>query len=306
MTGKEYQVFYDSFDDLVNLQDMLPFFVDFDKIPFEVTYEHSMINAYWLSEFCRLSYITSQGKIQEECKKVNMEVQFVWVNNIEFLVAYDDIKVFVVARGTETSQIDDIIVDLKAYRLSDSRGEIHAGFKQAVDLVWDQLREVIFSICKDKKIFYAGHSLGAGLATVVATKLGGAGLYTFGSPRVGNIKFALYSDISINHFRYVNQGDLFAAMPPPIFGWRHFGKVIVIRSDVFVNDNTPVKGFVDFLKKKLLGKVLLLFSVSKWALLDLVAEHNVLTYNNYFREQLNLPPHKIPQEYLDQVGKSFL
>lgn len=306
MTGKDYKAPYSSFSDIAALQDMLPFFVDFEKIPFNLVNEHNIVNAYWLSEFCRLSYITSQGRIKEECKKVNMDVEVFWNNNTEFLVAHDAEKVFVVARGTESSELDDIITDLKAYRVLDVMGEVHAGFKDALDNVWTDMHQYILSVCKGKKIYYTGHSLGAGLASIAAIRLGGAALYTFGSPRVGNTKFALYLSICINHHRYINQGDLFAAMPPPIFNWRHSGTVVNIKSDVFEENKPPIQGIISFFKRTVLARIMLLFTISKWALVDLVAEHNVLTYNNYLREQVNLPAHKLPKEYLDQVNDSIL
>ena len=303
MTGIKYQISYDSFDDIALLQDILPFFDRFDEIPFKLTKEDNLINAYWLSELCRLAYITSQRKIEKECAKVNLIAKSFWWKNTEFLVAHDADKIFIVGRGTETKEIVDIFTDLKAFRVpANKMGRVHGGFNAALDHVWDDMHKYISANSKGKLIFYGGHSLGAGLVTIAASRLDGTVLYTFASPRIGNTKFALYMNMRIIHYRYVNAGDPVAAMPPPIFGWRHFGKQQLITSDILIRDATPTKGFGGFFKKKMWSKLLMLLSLGKWLVMDMTAEHNIISYNQWFREQVDLPPLEIPQEYLDQVG----
>jgi hypothetical protein len=304
MTGIRYQIAYDSFDDISLLQDILPFFTDFETIPFEVSKEHSLINAYWVSELCRLAYLTSQTRIIKECAKVNLRAKVFWWNNTEFLVAHDNEKIFIISRGTETSQITDAVTDISCMRTKlGNKGDVHAGFLNALSLICDDMFAYIKSIYTNQFIVYGGHSLGAGLASICAALLDGDVLYTFGSPRTGNAKFSLYMNMRIQHYRYVNAGDPVPALPPPIIGWRHFGHMMLITSDSFIRDANPVKGLGEFLKKKVWARLVMILTLGKWVLMDFVAEHNIISYNQWLREQVDLPPLEIPQEYLDQVGK---
>lgn len=304
MTGIKYQVAYDSFDDISLLQDILPFFKNFEKIPFELTNEHSLINAYWVSELCRLGYLTSQTRIIKECAKINLQAKVFWWDNTEFLIAHDNEKIFIIARGTETAQLTDIITDVSCTRTPlEHKGNVHSGFLHAFSLISNDMLTYIKSIYTNQFIVYGGHSLGCGLVAICAAMFDGDVMYTFGSSRVGNAKFSLYMNIRIKHYRYVNAGDPIPALPPPILGWRHFGKMMLITSDSFIRNASPVVGFGEFLKKKLWARLIMLLTLGKWVLMDFVAEHNIFSYNQWLREQLDLPPLKIPQEYLDQIGK---
>lgn len=91
---------------------------------------------------------------------------------------------------------------------------------------------------KEKPLFITGHSLGGALATIAAKKLthkgGIASCYTFGSPRVGNVDWAV--GIKTPVYRVVNAVDPVTMMPPSgvfieISCWilnviPHFGSVI--------------------------------------------------------------------------------
>ena len=227
-----------------------------------------------------------------------------WWNNTEFLVAHDDEKMFIVAGGTEARQMDDIFTDLNCFRKPiKTFGAAHGGFMDAVDEVWEDMLAYIKENRGSKMVCYGGHSLGAGLITIAAALEDGDVMYTFGSPRCGNAKFSLYMNIRITHYRYVNAGDPVAALPPPLLGWRHFGKMQLITSDALIRDVSPTKGFGEFLKKKLWARLLMIVTLGKWVLMDFIAEHNIVSYNQWLREQVDLPPLEIPQEYLDQVGK---
>ena len=108
-------------------------------------------------------------------------------------------------RGTETKW-QDIATDGKAWRTKLSGegwskwGSVHSGFHSAFEsvseLLHTKLREYEGT---DLKIWITGHSLGGALATLMAadilrlnslgSKLDLRGVYTFGSPRVGNNAF---------------------------------------------------------------------------------------------------------------------
>ena len=70
-------------------------------------------------------------------------------------------------------------------------GKVHLGIATALDFVWDSFKD---RISADRPLFITGHSLGGGLATLAAARLSQGrdvhGVYTFGSPRVGDSEFA--------------------------------------------------------------------------------------------------------------------
>jgi triacylglycerol lipase len=74
---------------------------------------------------------------------------------------------------------------------------------------------------------YAGHSLGAALATLVAFRHAPAALYAFGSPRVGDVKLAAALE-GVPLYRVVDDADLVATVPPEALGFRHAGEPHVI------------------------------------------------------------------------------
>lgn len=145
-----------------------------------------------------LQFFTS-GKLSSAEYFRDGSTQFVWAK-------HRTLNVVVVAfRGTQ--QRRDIAVDLQGATqetvAGDPRwGKAHIGFLNAFDVVGDVLRRKLQFDGNDAQIWVTGHSLGAALATVAAARmmqwqdagtlaaLDLRGMYTFGSPRVGNPQFA--------------------------------------------------------------------------------------------------------------------
>lgn len=127
-----------------------------------------------------------------------------------------------VFRGTEQKP-KDYLTDLEIGQISlteNNRKEIHEGFEEALSSVWGKISvELSRLTCP---VFYTGHSLGAALATLAASRLAPKALYTFGSPRVGNEAFAA-SLAAIPHYRVVDDEDIVATVPPEAMGFRHAG-----------------------------------------------------------------------------------
>jgi len=69
-----------------------------------------------------------------------------------------------------------------------------------------------------------GHSLGAAMATIAATRYQPHELFTFGSPRVGGPKFIRH--IKCPHYRFMNNNDIVCRIPPAWLGFRHHGTMI--------------------------------------------------------------------------------
>ena len=81
-----------------------------------------------------------------------------------------------------------------------------------------------------------GHSLGAALATPAAGRYGNVqGLYTYGSPRVGDQDFK--DDFNLNTYRFVNNNDI-ANKVPPASMYLHLGEPKYIDSEGTIHDHT--------------------------------------------------------------------
>ncbi len=114
-------------------------------------------------------------------------------------------------RGTDVSESRNLKADAKFwYAAWEGGAKVHAGFKEALDKVWDKLARLLSG---PGPVWFTGHSLGAALATLAADRHGrGQGLYTFGSPRVGNREFRERFDTPA--YRFVNNNDAVTELPP--------------------------------------------------------------------------------------------
>lgn len=133
----------------------------------------------------------------------------------------------IVFRGTQPTEFSDIVADIKAWPSeSETIGNVHSGFKGELDKIYPEITRWMGSV-KNKKLVITGHSLGAGMATLFATREYQRGanvsLYTFGSPRVGNDEWA-EQFANIEAYRFVNNNDIVCTVPP--FGYyTHVGEL---------------------------------------------------------------------------------
>jgi len=151
-------------------------------------------------------------------------------------------EIFIVFRGTEPEEMKDILADAKAWRKpAREKGLVHFGFAQALDKVYDNIVRWIDEQKLDDgyKITCTGHSLGAALATICASRLDAHELYTFGSPRVGNRAFVKeMKNDGIKHWRFVNNNDIVTKVPFPII-YRHHGELVYINHYGNIRKMTP-------------------------------------------------------------------
>ncbi|WP_386688973.1 lipase family protein [Lonepinella sp. MS14437] len=131
----------------------------------------------------------------------------------------DEKRAVIAIRGTYEGQ--DVAIDLDAKQVkpeSNIKGELHSGFsQQATKIIEDPFfRDFIVKVA-NKELYVTGHSLGGAVATILSAYLYENGLkpllYTYGSPRVGNLVFAKYYADKFTHFRHVNGGDVVPALP---------------------------------------------------------------------------------------------
>ncbi|MCZ6786757.1 MAG: lipase family protein [Planctomycetota bacterium] len=193
---------------------------------------HNVNNAFWLGRAAELAYETAD-RIAETTRGWGMKSAFVEdeSTDTQLFVAGDASAVLVAFRGTQTDGLQDILTDLNVKQVAwEEGGEVHAGFKKALDAVWPEAIETIDAFRSEgQSLWFCGHSLGGALATLALSRHGAAhGLYTIGQPRVGDEAFAAAFDSKhgTRTFRYVNNRDIVPRVPMRALGYRHVGEVL--------------------------------------------------------------------------------
>ena len=184
--------------------------------------------------------------------------------------------VLVAFRGTEIRNIRNFIADSRidsdfAFANWKDDQQVHGGFLAAFGEVWNQcksgvcvskfLQDAQAGAAKPIPVWFTGHSLGAALATLATARYSAdhagasVGLYTYGSPRVGNPKFAQAFPNS-SAFRVVHNHDPVTRLPPASLGVRHVGVPWMIDASGNVSadpglldgaDPTPLEEGMDWL-----------------------------------------------------------
>lgn len=206
----------------------------------------SLINAWWLAEASTLVY-SGEDFVRSRFGDAGLpEVKFFDKQSTQCYVANNDKFAIVAFRGSEfwkkneKSDLKKMIADLTAnidIWLTDWKpgGKVHRGFKEALDEAWPDLLPHIKKL-QDKgcKIWITGHSLGAALATLCAGRYGNVqGVYTFGSPRVGNEVFK--ENFHLKLYRFVNNDDIVTRVPPR-GAYVHVGQLKFIDEDGIIQD----------------------------------------------------------------------
>jgi triacylglycerol lipase len=232
----------------ITLKNLSPPYLDYDYFRDSKTYgfqfnatSFNLINAWWLAEVSTLVY-ASEDFVRSRFIKAGLpEVKFFENKSTQCYVASNDKFTIVAFRGTEIRNnkerfnLKKVVADLKTdvdiwLTNWQQGGKVHRGFKEALEEVWPDLLPYIRKLHdRGCKIWITGHSLGAALATLSAGRYGSAqGIYTFGSPRVGNEVFKEKFDVKI--YRIVNNDDIVPKVPPP-GKYVHVGELKFIDSD---------------------------------------------------------------------------
>ena len=226
------------------------YFKDCTQLPFR--YESNIfdiVNAWWLIEAATLVYADKEFATEKFKQNAGFQtVEYFEGKATQCYVASNEKFAVVAFRGSEArlregnSDPSYIFADWMANfdfapEPWEQGGNVHRGFKGALDEVWDALEDHISNLQKDKrKIWMTGHSLGAALATLAADRYGNIqGLYTYGSPRVGDRNFK--EDFNVNAYRFVNNSDIVTKVPPANM-YLHVGELKYIDSDGAIHDNT--------------------------------------------------------------------
>lgn len=153
--------------------------------------------------------------------------------NAQAYIIWSDRELVVAWRGTEPTEYQDVLADLKFKKVSGMEGMVHRGFKGYVDKVYDAVLKRVIEITKNKwyKIYVTGHSLGGASALICTNRFEEENFvvkacYTYGSPRPGGWKYS--RSFKTNVFRVRNNNDIVTKVPPTWFGYKHVGELCYI------------------------------------------------------------------------------
>jgi len=212
-----------------------------DRFDFEpVAPGFSWINAWWLADAALLAYVKDWNMVSatlltarmDECRLIGADPA---KSTKGFFAARSSAAPFAVVafRGTDRDDPRNAATDENALPLSRDGYTLHAGFAAAFDQVWES--EVAPALADflarqpGAPVYFTGHSLGAALATIAVTRFAGGAcaLYTIGSPRVGDDRFArAVLQKTSRVFRFVNSQDVVTQIPPEVpleHYYRHVG-----------------------------------------------------------------------------------
>jgi hypothetical protein len=198
------------------------------------------VNAFWLSEICRLFYRRNPNESSYRHGAKTREIflaeaaceEILFIGRQEtqcaLLQSRAGPKPFAVLvfRGTTGFRNWLLDLDVRPGKMQD-RAIVHRGFLESLQQVWRRLQPALAGL--DVPCFFTGHSMGGALAQLAATRFRPQAVYCFGAPRVGDAGYAeLMRPIRV--FRIVNNRDIVAVLPPasPILPFQPAGQLVHI------------------------------------------------------------------------------
>ncbi len=205
----------------------------------------------------------------------------------------------IVCRGTEPNQWNDIKADANAWTVAFEVGRVHSGFHSEVNELWPLLEQQVKE--NQRPMWFAGHSLGGAMAAICAVRCkispipsNPQAIFSYGAPRVGNRVYTSF--LKVKHYRWVNNNDIVARIPPRWLGYRHMGQ------EIYLNRRGRISNLRSWfrVRDRFLG---LLASLRLWKL-DYFSDHSMVDYIAHIRgyyhdEQAGKPirtPKHIPAE----------
>jgi hypothetical protein len=256
-----------TFNNLVPVSAGYQFFQHFKDFPFQASdTAYSPVKAWWLSEASHLVYgeepfIRKQLDDSGVMTTLGLSISFFQgaAAGAQCFVIENDGMAMVAFRGTRVESVPDPILNLKLRLLNmldvvtdvdlrlDPETHVHAGFQRSLDEIWKDLYNHVEAI-RGKTIWFTGHSLGAALATIAAARFENGtidGLYTFGSPRVGDDVFK--ASFTVPYYRFVNNADIVPHVPLPSFlaKYAHVGDLRFIDSAGHITPDPSMYKIID-------------------------------------------------------------
>jgi triacylglycerol lipase len=240
------------------------------------TVNFSAKNALACGKLSWLAYY-SRDEIREVLKRWNFtKFRFFDLGVSQAFIVADAEKIILTFRGTDTLKdwLGNFDIDLVGGPLG---GKVHEGFARSLSLIWKDIQmtldvlqprpvatkaDLVQGIQREVKapsLWITGHSLGGALATLTAARLREKdqsvhGLYTFGSPRVGDRDFQeeFNGDFRSKAFRFVNRNDAVTRIPMRSMFYSHVGQLFYIDEDDTIHtDPSFWYRFVDGIKVRL-------------------------------------------------------
>lgn len=160
-----------------------------------------------------------------------------------------DGEMFVIFPGSASMRdwMSNLQVRLVPWIDDASPDRVHRGFGRAF---WSVKTELLRRLESARTIYLAGHSLGGALATLTAKYLAEmghldrvAGVYLYGSPRVGNAAFARAYNQALGYrtFRFCNAGDPVPHIPWLFGRYRHVDTQVYLDRDGGVRWDQPLR-----------------------------------------------------------------
>ena len=211
----------------------------------------SLVNAWWLVEASTLVY-ADEAYVRQRFSAAGLNrIKFFSKLSTQCFIASNGRFAIVAFRGSEGWKLNEpfdpwqVVADWTTdfdIRLTDwvRGGRVHRGFRDALEEVWADILPYMKKL-EDQgcKIWVTGHSLGAALATLAADRIQNVqGLYTFGSPRVGDREFQ--ENFRLRAYRVVNGDDLVSRVPPAGI-YRHVGELKIIDRQGSIHDGLTAK-----------------------------------------------------------------
>ncbi|HEX5706810.1 MAG TPA: hypothetical protein VFX96_05925 [Pyrinomonadaceae bacterium] len=249
-----------------------PYFVAAEHHPFKPRAEgFEMVNAWWLAEAATLAYSDAE-LVERRCRQAGFtQVAHFDRGGTQCFVASNEEFVIVAFRGSESRPrppapgrrasledlrevyLDWVVSDFDFLPVAFEPGaRVHGGFEKSVKRVWDDDGEGFEGVGsylarlggdgRARAVWVTGHSLGAALATLAAARCDVLqGVYSFGSPRVGDEAFGEFFGRRMKerfggeYYRFVHNRDLVTTVPPPGL-YEHVGRMKYIDRHGVISD----------------------------------------------------------------------
>jgi triacylglycerol lipase len=202
-------------------------FAEADRYPFEPEARRwSRVNAWWLAEASWLAYSASERDVSEVYRdRTGLACRFVSGPDTGAYVASSERVAIVAFTSNPAGRWRELFDDTRFTPLRWEAGHVHKGVGRAFAALRPALEATLDRLEPTCRIWFTGHGLAAGIATLAAYhyRLRAAGIYTFGSPRIGNGVFAglfgpAFQERSV---RYVHDHDIVTHVPPKPFALPH-------------------------------------------------------------------------------------
>jgi hypothetical protein len=155
--------------------------------------------------------------------------------DVQYFIIYNPAKKVqaIAVRGSDNSVNWDLDMDTRGERDKAAGIMLHAGFRQAAEAVWTDVRP---RLRPGYTTFITGHSLGGAVAVILGMYMRDAGvkvggIYTFGQPKVTNLAGAeAYATLPL--IRVIYQNDIVSLVPADFTGgttlFAHLGTAVNI------------------------------------------------------------------------------